>query len=132
MYVRGNNKGINSNINDDCITSGGVLAWAKRVGAQRTQAAILKTLTESRQFDKIRLSKKVKENRARTPMNQNTPQQPCRYWGGIHQPRQCPAYGKACTESSKIGHFQKVCHSRKNRLVNEMEQEVSQEMILKW
>ena len=36
-------------------------------------------------------------------------------------------YGKACMECNKIGHFQKVCHSRKNRVVNEMEQEGSQE-----
>ena len=32
-----------------------------------------------------------------------------------------------CFECSKIGHFQKVCHSRRSRVVNEMEQEVSQE-----
>ena len=38
--------------NDDCITSAGVLAWGKRVEVQRAQAAVLNTLTESRQFDK--------------------------------------------------------------------------------
>ena len=31
--------------NDDHIMSGGVLAWAKRVDAQRAQAAVLNTLT---------------------------------------------------------------------------------------
>ena len=60
-------------------------------------------------------------------MHQSTKQQPCRYCGGTHQPRQCPAYGKVCKESSKTEHFQKVCHSRKSRVINEMEQEVSQE-----
>ena len=30
-------------------------------------------------------------------------------------------------ECNKIGHFKKVCHSREKRVVNEMEQEVSQE-----
>ena len=38
---------------NDCITSGGVLAWAKRVEAQRAQAEVLNTLTKSRQFDEI-------------------------------------------------------------------------------
>ena len=33
---------------------------------QRAQAAVLNTLTESRQFDKIKISKKVKEDKART------------------------------------------------------------------
>ena len=44
--------------NDDHITSGGVLAWAKRVEAQRVQVAVLSTLTESRQFDKIKAPEK--------------------------------------------------------------------------
>ena len=57
--------------NEDHITSGGVLAWAKRVEAQRAQGAVLNTLMESRQFDKIKLSKKVKESRVRTPMHQS-------------------------------------------------------------
>ena len=77
--------------------SGGVLAWAKRVEAHMAQAAVLNALMESRQFDKIILSKKVKENRVRTPVHQSTPQQSCRYcrgdppatampsiWQGVH------------------------------------------------
>ena len=43
---------------DDCIMSGGVLAWTKIVEAQRAQAAVLNTLTQSRQFDKIKNPKK--------------------------------------------------------------------------
>ena len=45
---------------DDHITSGGMLAWAKRVEVQSAQAVVLNTLTESRQFDKIKVSKKPK------------------------------------------------------------------------
>ena len=56
--------------NDDLITSGGMLAWAKRVEAQRAQAAVLHTLTESRKFDKIKISKKVKDDKSRTPVHQ--------------------------------------------------------------
>ena len=107
------------------ITSGGVLAGAKRVEVQKAQAAVLNTLTESRQFDKIKISKKVKEDKARTPVHLTTPQQPCRYCGEIHQTRQFSAYGKMCMECNKIGHFQKVCSSR-SRLAKKMEQEVSQ------
>ena len=44
--------------NDDHITSGDVLAWPKRVEAQRAQAVVLNTLTESRQFDKVKISLK--------------------------------------------------------------------------
>ena len=45
------------------ITNGGVLALANRVEVQRAQAAVLNTITESRQFDKIKVSKRVKESR---------------------------------------------------------------------
>ena len=86
MYVAGNNKGTDSNKNDDCITGRGVLTWAKGVEEQRTQAAVLTTISESRQCDKLRLSKKVKEDKARTPVHWTSLQQPCRYCVGIHQP----------------------------------------------
>ena len=48
--------------NDDHITSGSVLAWAKRVEAQRVHAAVLDTLTESRQFYKVKISRRPKED----------------------------------------------------------------------
>ena len=120
-------KELTATKNDDHITSGGVLAWAKRVEVQRAKAAVLNTLTESKQFDKNKISKKAKDDKMRAPLHQTTQHQPCRYCGGIHQPRQCPAYGKTCAECSKVGHFRKVCHRRRSRVVNEMEQEVCQE-----
>ena len=46
---------------------------------------------------------------------------------GIHQLRHFPAYGKNVWGCSKVGHFKKVCHSKRSRAVNEMEQEMSQE-----
>ena len=51
-------KELTATKNNDHITSGGVLAWAKIVEAQRAKAAVLNTLTESKQFDKIKISKK--------------------------------------------------------------------------
>ena len=56
--------------NDDHVTSGDMMAWAKRVEVQRAQAVVLNTLTESRQFDKITISKKTKNDKARVPVNQ--------------------------------------------------------------
>ena len=119
-------KELTATKNDDHITCGGVLALAKRVEAQRDQVAVLNILMESRQFDKTKLSQKVEESRATTPMHQSTQKQPCRNCGGYmskdnaqHTARHAP--------SNKIGHFWKVCHSRKSRVINEMEQEVSQE-----
>ena len=47
--------------NNGHITSGGMLAWTKRVEAQRAHVAVLNTLTESRQFDKVKISKKTKK-----------------------------------------------------------------------
>ena len=62
---------------NDHITSGGILAWTKRVEGQRVQAAVLNTLTKSEQFDKIKISK-AKDNKTRAPVNWTTQQQPCR------------------------------------------------------
>ena len=59
-----------------------MLAWARKVETQRVQAAVLNMLTELRQFDSIKLSTKVKEDKARTPVHHTTSQQPCRYYGG--------------------------------------------------
>ena len=96
--------------NDDHITSGGVLAWAKRVEVQRPQVAVLNTITECRQFDKIKVSREVKEGKTKIPMHQSsTPQKPCRYCSWMHPLRQCPGYGKTCMECNKIGYFCRVC-----------------------
>ena len=48
------------------------MLWAKRVKAQRAQAAVLNTLTKSKQFDKIKISKKSKDDKARAPVNWTT------------------------------------------------------------
>ena len=86
-----------------CITSRGVLAWAKRVEMQRAQVALLNILIESRQFDKIKISRKIKESKTKILMHQSsTPQQPCRYCGGTHPPGQCPAYGKTYMSATKL------------------------------
>ena len=121
-------KELTASNNDDHITSGGVLAWAKWVEVQRAQTAVLNTLTESRQFDKVKILKnKTKEDTARAPSNWTMQWQLCRYYGGKHQLRQCSVYGKMCVGCGKVGHFKKVCHSKRSRAINNMEQEMSQE-----
>ena len=39
------------------ITSENVLCWAKRVEAQRAQSAIMNSLTEVKEFDKVKITK---------------------------------------------------------------------------
>ena len=58
--------------NNGYISSGGMLAWAKRVEVQRAKAVVLSTLTKSEKFDKIKISKKAKDDKARSPVNQTT------------------------------------------------------------
>ena len=58
--------------NDDHNTSGGVLVWAKKVDVQRIQAAVSNTLTESKQFNEIKIAKKTKDDKARAPVNWTT------------------------------------------------------------
>ena len=53
----------------------------------------------------------------------------CSYCGSIHQPRQCLAYGKKCTDCYKISHFRRVCRSKRTRAVNEVEHETAQGSI---
>ena len=62
-----------------------------------------------------------RSTQTRMPMKQT-----CRYCGSSPPLRQYLAYGKMCTECSKIGHFGVVCRSRKTRAMNEVEQEVVQ------
>ena len=50
---------------DEQTTSKGILSWAKRVEAQRVQATILNDITESYQFDKIKMALKSKNSQMR-------------------------------------------------------------------
>ena len=100
------------------ITSGGVLAWAKKSGgAKGMQAAVLDMLTElTGSSDKVKISKTAKRRQhARAPAGRTLQQQPCPYHGGrLHMLRQCL---KTCVGCDKTGNFKKVYHSRKERVV---------------
>ena len=120
-------KELTATKNDDHIPSGAILAWAKRLEVQRAQAAVLNTLTESKQFDKIKISKKAQDDKQELQCTGPHSNNCTDTVGGSTSQRQCPAYGKMCVECGKVGHFWNVCNSRRSRVVNEMEQEVSQE-----
>ena len=61
-------KELTSANDDEQLTSEGILAWAKRVEAQRAQATVLSTITELRQFDKLKIIKKAKVDNTRCPL----------------------------------------------------------------
>ena len=93
---------------DEQITSEDMLAWAKRVEVQRAQATVLSTIIDLRQFNKMNIVKKAKEDNTRCPPGPTKQQCPCRNCGGLHVLRQCLACGKMCTGCGKTGHFKKV------------------------
>jgi hypothetical protein len=44
--------------------------------------------------------------------NNDTHYGECKFCGGKHRPRQCPAYGKICAKCGKKNHFARVCRSK--------------------
>ena len=88
-------------------------------------------ITESHKFDKIKMAQKPKSSWDRETTHPVSHRQPCRYCSGNHVPRQCPAYGKTCTRCGKMGHFRKVCRSKRDHMVHEVEIEMVQEPLKK-
>ena len=117
--------------NNKQTTSENVSVWAKRVEAQWAQAAILNDIAESHKFDKTKMAQKPKSSWDRETTHPTSHRWLCRYCGGNHMPRQCPAYGKMCARCRKTGHFRKGWRSKKDHMVHEMEmvQEPQEEEI---
>ena len=88
------------------------------------QAVILSDITDSQRFDQV---KEAKHQAGQRATHSASPHQLYRYCGSMHPPRQCLVYGKMCTGCGKVGHFKKVCQSRKDCAVHEVEVEVYQE-----
>ena len=71
--------------NDKQTTSEGVLALVKRVKAQRAQAVILNNITETCQFNKVKIAPQS-NNRQERIMHKTTSRKPCRYCMGYMHP----------------------------------------------
>ena len=109
------------------ITSENVLSWAKRVEVQRAQSAIMNSLTDIKEFNKLKVVKNMHKDSPRRPTQTKIlAKQMCKYCGNSHPQRQCLACEKRCTECSTIGHFRVVFRSRRARVMNEVEQEAAQ------
>ena len=115
---------LTTECSNDQMTSEDVLIWDKRVEAQRMQAVILSDITESQRFNQVRV---VKQQAVQGVTHRASPHQLCRYCGSVHARRQCLAYGKMSTGCGKMGHFKKVCQSRKDCIVHEVEVDLSKE-----
>ena len=118
---------LTSKTSSQQMTSKDVLARAKRVKVQRVQASILNDITETKTFDKVKKEPESKNTQGREANIATHQRWPCRYCGGSHTPRQCPAYGKMCATCGKMGHFRKACRSKRNHVVHEVEIEVGRD-----
>ena len=56
---------LTAKYNDEQVTSEGMLVCIKRIEVQRAQATILNNITESHQFDKVKVTKKSKGDNVR-------------------------------------------------------------------
>ena len=97
-----------------------MLAGAKRVEVQSTQAVVLNTLTNSKQFDKVKISKKARWQTQTSSKPDHTVRAMQVLWGNPPANAVPSIQHDVC----KVGHFRKVCQSRRSKVVNEMEQEV--------
>lgn len=57
-------------------------------------------------------SNHTQSNGAQASGYSNNNRRPCKYCSYHHRPRECPAYGKECTQCKKLNHFRSVCKSR--------------------
>ena len=78
-------KELTTKSNDEQTTSEGVLVRVRRVEAQRAQATILNNITETCQFDKVKIAQQTKDRQDRL-MHKTVNRMPCRYCSGIHVP----------------------------------------------
>ena len=85
-------------------------------------------LNRKKEFNKIRVARHVCKDNSRATQSSTLLRQTCRYSGSKHPPKQCPVYVKMWMGCSKVGHFQKVCRSRRVRVVNKVEQETIEDV----
>ena len=99
----------------------------KRIEVQKAQAAILNDIAKLHQLDKINMASKTKGGQARQAPNATLNRWPCKYCGGIQVPQQCPVYGKMCARCRKTDHYKKVCRSKRDHAVHELQVKMVQD-----
>ena len=110
------------------VKSEQVFAWVKRAEAQRAQSAVINSLSEMKEFDKLQKvwdKQNQNERKLHTPVKMPAKENR-KCCGYIHQPRQCPAYGKRCMKCNKMNHFWEVCRTARGRVAHNIEQEPNQ------
>ena len=85
------------------------------------------SLTETKEFDKIKIAKGVfKYIRRNSEACSKPPTKKCSYCSLNHPLGQCPVCGKKCMDCGKINHFREVCRSRRKTAVYNIEQVTDQ------
>ena len=105
-------------------------AWAKRIKAKTSLTAMQQSVKDHKEFDAVKACRNYPKpmhpaHRQPTPAKQklynfhpntaaaSVPKLPYRwrYCSSTHSPGQNPAYGKTCSEYSKINYFKVVCQN---------------------
>ena len=85
------------------ITSENVLTWDKRVEAQRAQSAVMSTITEMNEFDKMKVAKYTHKNTAKRIIQTRTPtMQTCRCCGSTHPQDSAQHMGRCVWYAAKL------------------------------
>ena len=103
---------INFSYKTSEITSEQVLAYARRVEAQRAQKRLMGATKYNKAFDAMTRHKKRNNTFDRANSTWRETLISCKYWGNSHMPRRCPAYGNIWLQCDKVSHFEKVCRTR--------------------
>ena len=105
-----------------------MLGWAKKGGSTKDPGSSVKHhygVKAVQQGESHEKKNKKRQHKTSTRSNITVMTMPI-LWQ-INAPRQCLAYRKTCTGHGKTRHFKKVCQSRRDQVVNEMEIKESQE-----
>ena len=112
---------------NDTVTSENVLSWVKRVEAQRAQAVVMSTITETKEFDKIYVARHTAKTTQEDQQNPVCHQDRHAGSAAAHtlpdsgQPMGRSAWGVARWATSK-----KYAEAREPRVLNEIELETIQ------
>ncbi|XP_067944497.1 uncharacterized protein [Watersipora subatra] len=74
------------------------------ISKMRAKEAIVKQMQLETKVAAVKLTGTAKSNQKQTRMIWD-----CKYCGGSHPPRSCPAFGKKCNKCSKANDFERVC-----------------------